>query len=106
MKRDGYRALAIADGPRVQLVSRSEKTTRRENPRSSRQLPPSAPSAWRCPACATQIPLRASEERPRADVSYRCPVCRLELTYDEKRNTLDVPPLDSETNDTLPKPRR
>jgi rubredoxin len=61
------------------------------------------PSPWRCPACATQIPLRALEEKPRADVSYRCPVCRLELTYDEKRNMLDMPPLDSDTIDKSPK---
>jgi rubredoxin len=64
------------------------------------------PSPWRCPACATQIPLRALEEKPRADVSYRCPVCRLELTYDEKRNMLDMPPLDSDTIDKSPKRRR
>jgi hypothetical protein len=64
------------------------------------------PSPWRCPACATQIPLCALEEKPRADVSYRCPVCRLELTYDEKRNMLDMPPLDSDTIDKSPKRRR
>jgi hypothetical protein len=52
------------------------------------------------PACATPIPFRALEAKPRTDVSYRCPICRLELTYDEKQNRLDVPPLDSDTHGT------
>ena len=52
---------------------------------------------WRCPACATPIPLGVLEERPRPGTVYRCPVCRLELTYDDRRGTLDVPPIDGET---------
>jgi hypothetical protein len=46
------------------------------------------------------------EAKPRVDISYRCPVCRLELTYDEKRNTLDVPPLDGDTRDTSTETRQ
>jgi rubredoxin len=53
--------------------------------------------AWRCPACATPIPLSALETHPRPRAVYRCPVCRLELTYDETRGILDVPPIDGET---------
>jgi hypothetical protein len=65
--------------------------------RSAYNYPPSMPSPWRCPACATPIPLSASETRPRRSAVYRCPVCRLELTYDETRGILDVPPIDGET---------
>jgi hypothetical protein len=31
---------------------------------------------------------------PRRGVVYRCHVCRLELTLDETRGKLDVPPVD------------
>jgi hypothetical protein len=52
---------------------------------------------WRCPACATPIPLGTLEERPRTGAVYRCPVCHLELIFDEHRDVFDVPPIDGET---------
>jgi bifunctional non-homologous end joining protein LigD len=42
LKLDGYRALAIKVGARVQLISRNQKDLTRAYPRSS---PPSTPSA-------------------------------------------------------------
>src|ERR1700730_5259476 len=132
---DGNRALAITIA-RVPLVSRDEKDLTRDAPRSRGpsqpegicatpddphneavagacvpdfvppKLPPSRPSRWRCPACASPIPRGAMEDLPRPGTVYRSPVCRLELTYDEKRNTLDVPPLDFGPNDKPAKRRR
>jgi hypothetical protein len=39
------------------------------------------------------------EDLPRRGAIYRCPVCRLELTYDEERRVLDLPPLERDPAD-------